>query len=110
MFCDNTSFDSPTREPVAVALTRPHPIDTRLQKSNSTKVSKLPNIMNHNQAMLSYALSPNNISSRPDNLYPAADKSTPYPEDSVSMRGPKVISRNLPEVFVSGNLSAHKVR
>jgi S-adenosylmethionine:diacylglycerol 3-amino-3-carboxypropyl transferase len=95
MFLDNTSHQP---EPVAVA--RIYPQDLKLNKLHSANLPKLPSIAQP------FHLLPNNATPRQKNLrqeilYPAQDKPTFHIEEAASSRGPKVLSKNLPDVFLS---------
>lgn len=95
MFLDNSSHQP---EPVAVA--RIYSQDLKLNKLHSANLPKLPSISQP------FYLLPNNPtprqkSIRQEILHPSHDRSGFNVEEAVSSRGPKVLSKNLPDVFVS---------
>ncbi len=107
MFLEGIDFDSQPNEPVALA--RPTLIDNRgAVKTYFSKLPRLKSIINHQQQIIAQGLSPKNTSARPE-VSGFLEKPL-HTEEGVTVRGPKVISKNLPEVFVSSTPSALKVR
>jgi len=108
MFLDGIDFDSHSHEPLA--LIRASSIETKSYKSSFAKLPRLKHILTHQQQFLPPGMSPKNTTTRNEPAISIAEKHQLYTEESVSVRGPKVISKNLPEVFVSSTPSALKVR
>jgi len=108
MFLEGIDFDSQPNDPVQLA--RPTPIDARgPYKSYFSKLPRLKSIITHQQQIIAQGLSPKNTSARPEISGSFLEKPL-HTEENVTVRGPKVISKNLPEVFISSTPSALKVR